>query len=514
MTGKESSMEVQKILLESIQKPNKEQTGQLRVAAYCRVSTDTEDQKTSFEGQVKYYSELINTNPEWEFAGIFADEGITGTSAARRPQFQTLIRICEEGKIDLILTKSISRFARNTLECLTFVRHLNKAGVHIIFESNNIDTRMAFSEMLLTVLAAFAQEESRSISENTSWGIRKRFEEGVTRWCRLYGYEKNKDGEYQIVPEQAAVVQKIYDLYEHGESIQKIRKYLEANSIKSPTGKPKWTNSAIHTLLINERYTGDILLQKYITESHLTHKSVKNDSTKIPSFYIENHHAPIVSKKQYKRCMKIMGMRRVTGQKKEYDTGTCNQYPLGDKLHCPYCNSTLYQRNIPVQARNGSGWSCEKGEKACHGFIIRSNLVETALLEAYRLLNPDNITEQTKTPNYKATAITTSYNTAAHHTLKIKKQYPLFKSVEFWWVDDLINHIEFGPHKTFPQEKPQTPDLEKNNIDDRTMTVFWKCGIITTVMSGANTDQEHPPYIAELYNNYLKRQRKKERETT
>ena len=233
-------MEVQKIKLEPIRKTIREQTGRLRVAAYCRVSTDTEDQKTSFDGQVKHYTGLIEGNPEWELAGIFADEGITGTSAAKRPEFQRMVKECEEGKIDLILTKSISRFARNTLECLTFVRHLNNLGVHIVFESNNIDTRTAFSEMLLTVLAAFAQEESRSISENTSWGIRKRFEDGVTRWSRLYGYEKTANGEYQIVPDQAAVVQKVFWLYEHGSSIGEIRKYMEARHIKSPNGTDTW----------------------------------------------------------------------------------------------------------------------------------------------------------------------------------------------------------------------------------------------------------------------------------
>ena len=277
-------METQKIKQEPVKNVTRQQSGKIRVAAYCRVSTDTEDQKTSFDAQVKHYTELIGSNLEWELAGIFADEGITGTSAAKRPEFQRMLKECEEGKIDLVLTKSISRFARNTLECLTYVRHMNNLGVHIVFESNNIDTRTAFSEMILTVLAAFAQEESRSISQNTSWGIRKRFEEGVTRWCRLYGYEKTSKGEYQIVPEQAAVVQKIFDLYEHGESIQGICRYLASFGIKSPTGEPKWTNSAVHTLLVNERYTGDILLQKFLTEDHLSHKVVKNDSTEVPIF--------------------------------------------------------------------------------------------------------------------------------------------------------------------------------------------------------------------------------------
>ena len=498
-------MEIQKIKLEPIKKTNREQTGKLRVAAYCRVSTDMEDQRTSFEGQVRHYTELIGANPEWELAGIFADEGITGTSAERRPEFQRLIKECEAGSIDLVLTKSISRFARNTLECLTYVRHMNNLGVHIVFESNNIDTRTAFSEMLLTVLAAFAQEESRSISQNTSWGIRKRFEEGVTRWSRLYGYEKTKDGEYQIVPEQAVVVQKIFDLYERGESIASIRKYLEAYGIKSPTGEPKWTNSAIHTLLINERYTGDILLQKFMTEDHLSHKVVRNDSTEIPSFYIENHHTPIVSRKQYDRCMKIMGMRRVNGHVKEHDCGPCNQYPLGDKLRCPYCGSVLYQRNLPIQAApRRSGWCCEQGEDACHGFIIHSNLVEKALLEAYGKLDVARIEEKAKSRKFGEDAKT---------ALQIRRENPTFDSVEFWWVDELIDHIEFGAHSRTEREYMRLAAMGEQVTDDRTMKVFWKCGLITTVMSGVDADREHPPMIAGLYNSFLERQKRKEAET-
>ncbi len=185
---------VKKILLEPANTIPTQVVGKLKVAAYCRVSTDRDEQKNSFEGQVKTYSTKIRANPDWEYVGIYADEGITGTSAEKRPEFMRMVRDAEEGKINLIITKSISRFARNTLECITFVRHLNNLGVHLIFENNSIDTRTKFSEMVLTILAAFAQEESRSISENTIWGIRKRFEEGEVRWNPLYGYEKNAFG--------------------------------------------------------------------------------------------------------------------------------------------------------------------------------------------------------------------------------------------------------------------------------------------------------------------------------
>ena len=493
-------MKAEKILIEPVgtcvAKPEK-----LRVAAYCRVSTDTDDQQTSFEGQVKYYTDVIEANPDWELAGIYADDGITGTSVAKRPEFMRMIADCDAKKIDLILCKSLSRWGRNTLDTLTVIRHLNSIGVHIIFEINNIDTRAAYSEMLLTVLAAFAQEESRSISENTSWGIRKRFEDGVTRWCRLYGYEKTADGEYQIVPEQAAVVQKIFDLYEHGESIQNIRRYLEAHGIKSPNGEMKWTNSAVHTLLINERYTGDIVLQKYITRDHLSHKQEKNPANVVPSYFVEAHHTPIVTREQYERCMKIMGMRRVNGKNKKNDTGTCNQYPLGDKLRCPYCGSALYQRRVPVQAKPGGGWVCEKGDDACHGFIIRSSLVEKALLEAYQKLDADKIAEKTKSKRF---------GDAAKKALEIKTESPVFESVEFWWVDDLVDHIEFGAHSRTAMEIRRQMALGKQVVDDRTMKVFWKCGLITTVLSGVCADRDQPAYIAKLYNSFLERRKEKE----
>lgn len=478
-------MNVEKIIL----KPKKTKgSGKLRVCGYARVSTEADEQKTSFDEQVMHYSRTIEANPEWEYAGVYADYGITGTSADKRPEFQRMIKDCEEGRINLILTKSISRFARNTLECLTYVRKLNDMGVHIIFESNHIDTRTAFSEMLLTVLAAFAQEESRSISENTIWGIRKRFEEGVTRWCRLYGYEKNENGEYQIVPEEAAVVQKIFWLYEHGLSASEICAYLGEKGIASPQGKPKWSTSAVGHLLANERYAGDILLQKTFVENHITHKPMRNDSTEVPSFYIENHHTPIITRRQFERCRKIAEMRMSHGEK--MGKRTCNQYPAAEKLRCPYCGSVLYQRSIPSLPHHAAGWCCEKGGDACRGFIMRSALMEEALLEAYRRLDPEKVEGKAGSPRFgKAAAL----------TLEIKKEYPEMASVEYWWVDDLIDHIEFGAHSRTELEIRRLAALGEDAADDRTMKVFWKCGLITTVHSGVVTGKDHPASIAEVH---------------
>ncbi len=313
-------------------------------------------------------------------------------------------------------------------------------------------------------------------------------------------HRKNEEEEYHIVPEEAAVVKKIFDLYEHGESIQDIRKYLEAHGISSPTGEEKWTNSAIHTLLTNVRYTGDIVLQKTITENHLTHRALPNSAEKIPQYFVQGHHTPIITRAQYDRCMKIMGMRRVNGRQKKYNTGTCNQYPLGDKLHCPYCGSVLYQRSVPVQSRRGGGWCCEQGDDACHGFIIRSYLVEAALLEAYGKLDAEKISQK---------LCSKRFGKAAKLAMEIKKKNPEFNRVDFWWVDDLVDHIEFGAHSMKDMEVRRLAALGQQVADDRTMRVFWKCGLITTVLSGANADRENPAYIAELYNSYLERQMEK-----
>ena len=475
----------------------------LKVAAYCRVSTDTDEQKTSFDAQVESYKALIGLNPEWELAGIYADEGVTGTSAEKRPDFMRMMADCDAGKVNLIITKSISRFARNLIECLTFVRHLGSIGVHIIFEKEKIDTREKYSEILLTILAAFAQEESRSISENTMWGIRKRFEEGEARWCRLYGYEKNADGEYQIVPEQAEVVKKMFTMYEHGKSITDIMEYLKREGIRSPGDTETWTRSAVSNLLMNERYIGDLLVQKYVTENHISHRRLKNDCSEIPSFYIENHHVGIIPRKQFERVQLIRAMRRIRPVDDDSDMGQCNQYPLGQKLRCPYCGSTLYQRSVSVQVDHTKGWCCERGENPCGNFVIRTRLVEPALLKAYETVDLEEVKEKRKDPKFKEDATL---------FLSMKKETPAFESVDYWWVDDLIDRIEFGEHKSNARDILRMKAMGMEPDDDRTMKVYWRCGVVTTVPSGALEGRDDPMKVAQMHRRMLERQQKKEAE--
>ena len=494
-------MNIEKIILEP-QNPEEPDTAkELRVAAYCRVSTDNDEQRTSFENQVRSYTDMIESRPGWKLAGIYADEGMTGTSVSKRKQFRKMIRDCEAGKIDLIVTKSISRFARNTLECLTFVRHLNEIGVHLIFESNHIDTRTAFSEMLLTVLAAFAQEESRSISLNTTWSIRKRYEEGRSRWSKLYGYEKNENGEYQIVPEQARVVKEIFTLYEHGESIDKIMKHLQSNHVPTPENCETWSMCTVRLMLQNERYCGDILLQKTICESHITHKQIKNDTTEVPSYYIENHHQAIISRKQFNRCKQIFALRRTPhpDMPGKYN----NQYPLGDKLVCPICGSRLFKRSIKIQ-RPGSGWSCEIGEHACRQFIIRASFVDQALLNAYHTLDAGIVEKKLDSPKF---------GSEAEIMLKYKREYPRMKKVDYWWVDDLVDHIEFGKHLRTTKELIALEVKGTPDPDDRSMKVFWKCGLVTTVPSDVFYDSDLPGRIAQRYYNQQRRKAEKKKKS-
>lgn len=273
---------------------------QLRVAAYCRVSTDEEEQLTSYEAQQTYYTDKIMTNPEWTMAGLFADQGITGTSARKRPEFLRMIRQCKQKKIDIVLTKSISRFARNTVDCLHYIRALRELGIAVIFEKEGINTLESDSEMLITILGAFAQAESESISGNIVWGIRQAMREGkVTyQYKKWYAYQKGSDDRPEIIPEQAEVVKQIYDRYLAGASLRQIKDWLESQNIPNVYGEPEWTLSVIKGIRINEKYCGDALLQKTFIQDCISKKVIRNTG-QLPQYLIQNCHKGIVSRQVY-----------------------------------------------------------------------------------------------------------------------------------------------------------------------------------------------------------------------
>ena len=350
---------------------------QLRVAAYCRVSTDDEEQLTSYEAQKNYYTDKIMTNKEWTMAGIFADEGITGTSARKRPEFLRMIRQCKQGKIDIVLTKSISRFARNTVDCLNYVRALKELGIAVIFEKENMNTLEIDSEILITMLGAFAQSESESISANVRWGIRQAMKEGkaTIQYKYLYGYRKGDDGKPEIILDQAEVVRKIYDLFLSGTPVRGIQEYLNANSVPNINGESKWARSAIDSILTNEKYCGDVLLQKTYIDDCIN-KKVKKNTGQLPMYLVQNHHEGIISHETFDAAQAEIA-RRSAGKspsKKNAPTGRSrysSKYALSDRLYCGECG-TRYQR-CTWRNRDGSKrivWRCvsrvDYGNKYCH----------------------------------------------------------------------------------------------------------------------------------------------------
>ena len=367
-------------------------TKQLRVAAYCRVSTKEEEQASSYEAQCEYYTDKIMSNKEWTMAGIFADEGITGTSTKKRTEFLRMIRQCKQKKIDLILTKSIQRFARNTLDCINYTRILRQLGIGVLFEKENINSLPADSEFMITMYGAMAQSESESISGNIRRGRQMHAKVGTLKipchW--LYGYKKDAGGKFCIIPEQAEVVREIYERYKNGASLRNLKDWLEENQIKTVLGTADWSISVIKGILTNEKYCGDVLLQKTFCTDVISKKIVKNVG-QMAQYYMPDHHEAIVSREQYNAVKAEMARRSaLRSPSKEAVTGrSCytSKYALSDRLFCGECG-TLYRR----KTRNVKGniyheWRCisrlEYGKKYCHESpTLREIPLQNAILAA------------------------------------------------------------------------------------------------------------------------------------
>lgn len=340
-----------------------------KVAAYCRVSTDQEEQLSSYENQVSYYTEMITNNPEYELVDIYADEGITGTNTKKRDEFNRMIDDCRLGKIDIIITKSISRFARNTLDCLNYVRELKEKGVTVIFEKENINTMDAKGEVLLTILSSLAQDESRSISENCSWGIRRRYEQGKYKIStkRFLGYDYDENNNMVINREQAKIVKRIYAEYLAGRTPDSIAKVFMEEKVKNWDGGYNWFPSSIDSMLRNEKYMGDAILQKSYTKDFLTKQRVMNDG-QLQKYHIEDDHEAIIDKDTWNAVQKEIARREAYCR--EHFTNTYaqlpEQRPFSGKIVCGECNN-LYTR-VTYRDRKGNPlvkWRCGSTNK--HG---------------------------------------------------------------------------------------------------------------------------------------------------
>lgn len=360
----------------------------LRVAAYCRVSTDSEEQASSYEVQIEHYTSYINGNPEWELAGIYADDGISGTNTKKREEFNRMIEDCMAGKIDMIITKSISRFARNTLDCLKYIRQLKDKYIPVYFEKENINTMDSKGEIMLTIMASLAQQESQSLSQNVKLGIQYRYQQGEVQvnHNRFLGYTKDENKKLVIVPEEAEVIKRIYREYLEGESLLQIGRGLEADGIMTAAKKPKWRPETIKKILQNEKYIGDALLQKTYTVDFLSKKRVVNNGI-VTQYYIENNHEPIIPRDLYMQVQEEM-VRRANirsgkgGKKRVYSS----KYALSSIVYCGECGDIYRRVHWNNRGCRSIVWRCvdrleEKGSN-CNSPTIKEEVLQQAVVDA------------------------------------------------------------------------------------------------------------------------------------
>lgn len=366
---------------------------QLRVAAYCRVSTDYDEQASSYETQVAHYKELIQKEPTWEFAGIYADDGISGTNTKKREQFNKMIAACKAGKIDLIVTKSISRFARNTIDCLKYIRDLKAINVAIFFEKKNINTMDAKGEVLITIMASLAQQESESLSQNVKMGIQYRYQQGkvFVNHNHFLGYTKDDQGNLVIEPEEAKVIKRIFYSYLNGMTMKQIADSLKADGILTGGKTKNWRSSSVAKILKNEKYMGDALLQKTYTVDFLNKKRVKNEGI-MPQYYVENDHPAIIPKSVFMQVQQLIKQRRNGITTKNGKHRRLNgKYCFSQKLFCGKCGDIL-QRNMWYRPEKVAVWRCasrirrSKTGRRCMIRNVKEPLLKEATVEAFNQL--------------------------------------------------------------------------------------------------------------------------------
>ena len=347
----------------------------LRMAAYCRVSTDSEDQLNSYNSQIKYYTSIIEENPNWTMAGIFADEGLSGGSTKKRKEFNRMMQKCRAGRIDMIIVKSVSRFARNTLDSISWARRLKKLGVGIIFEKEGVNTMEMDDEILLTIFAGLAQAESESLSKNVAMGHRQSYKAGNVpfHYKNFLGYRRGADGEPEIVPEEAAVVKRIFHRYLAGDSVAQIIKDLEADGIPAARGGEKWSPATVRNMLRNEKYIGDALLQKTYVADVLTKQSKKNNG-ELPQYYITNNHPAIIDRDIFQKVQEEIARRGCKRKVQSKSARTeqskySGKYALNEILVCGECGTPYRRVTWTQHGEKRIVWRCisrlEHGRKYC-----------------------------------------------------------------------------------------------------------------------------------------------------
>ena len=361
----------------------------LRVAAYCRVSTELEQQQSSYDIQIEYYTRHIMQNPNWIFAGVFADDGRSATNTFRRDDFNQLMDQCLKGKVDMVITKSISRFARNTVDCISWVRKLKEKNVAVYFEKENLNTLDDSTEMILTILSSQAQEESRAISTNVKWGYARKFEKGESTRQRSYGFRKAPTGEMCIVEEEAAVIRNMARWFLDGDSLERIKHRLEDAGIETTTGKKTWSTGTIYNILTNEKIMGDVLLQKTFTADYLTKRRVKNSGQQ-KQYYVKNHHEAIIPKTVYYKIQEEIARRSSlkkagTRKGKTAQGVYSSKYALTGIMVCNECGAHYRRTTWAKKGKKVIVWRCinrlEHGTKRCHESpTLKEEVVQEAIM--------------------------------------------------------------------------------------------------------------------------------------
>lgn len=454
----------------------------IRVAAYCRVSTKQEEQINSYEVQKKHYTEKINANPEWQMVGIFADRGITGTSVLKRDEFNKMIKLCKNKKIDMILVKSISRFARNTVDCLHYTRMLKTLGIDVYFEEQGIHSIKSDAEFYISIYGTIAQSESENISANVKWGKLQSAKEGKVAFTykNFLGYRKGADGNPEIDEEQAETVKRIYDRFLVGDSLKQIAVKLQNEKRLSPSGKSEWSTATIRSILSNEKYKGDAIINKTFTVDCLT-KEIRKNNGERPKYYVENNHPAIIDTETFGRVQEELARR--IGKKKVKEIGTkteqgkySSKYALTELLICGECHTPYRRCTWTAHGEKRIVWRCVKrldyGKKYCHNSpTLEESRIQAAIVNAIQKFAQQ---DPQLLKNLKS-HIKRGINDAVREDDSLNIQLRL-AAVEKE-INELFNTISVDTIESFDEKKAEELLSEKNKLQaesDRLAELNWK----------------------------------------
>lgn len=459
-----------------------------RVAAYARVSTDSDDQENSFDAQKTFYERYIKENPLWEFVGIYADEGISGTSTKGRKEFQRMINDAKNGKIDLIIAKSMSRFARNTLDTLTYIRDLKARGVECFFQKDNIYTFDSKGELLITIMSSLAQEESRSISENVKWGIRKSFADGKVYLPHknFIGYKYDENKNIIIDKDIEWGIRLIYKEFMSGRTFRQICKILEEKGVKTPSGKYKWSETTVRSILRNEKYCGSAILQKTFVEDFLTHTTKVNNG-EVPKYYVRDSHPYIIPKEEWD--MVQLELQRRAELRYSYSSKNC----FSSKLICADCGH-LYGSKVwhSTDKYKKTIWQCnykfdKKNKSQCQTPTLNEEEIKAMFVDAYnkmiiskdeilknlelvlnQIVSVESIEDKIKEVNEELEQVVQDVEILIHKEEDMIKQ----KRLELKY-DDLIKEL-----KELEHQKEEVMD-KRNKINSFISTLKYKVDVIS-----------------------------------